>query len=774
MSFCLRFRLLGSLVFGLLVPCVGIAPLGVRAQEVESAAAPAEASEAPATLPLDPLVQEVLDLKPERPAELMQAVVTLLNLKAPASAKPLVEKLLAANPEASVAADLVRRFGMDEILRIGRTAELAPLGAELANRLVGQISARAQDPARVAELAAQVAAGTPAERTLAMAGLRQAGPVGVSELLLRLRGATRADEAAALRQALAQLGPAAVLPAARVELATAGPGLALQLLTLLGELDDLSARADLWPWALAGSETARTAARQSLYRLGASLPSADDAARRLANLAEQAWSGTDLVAGPAGSPVSHWQRGAASERVEPVAVSPELAKADRAARLARDGYTLWLAHQTGQPLEAVRSQPIDPAAAADGVGQRLADLAILSQIEASALARSEPSDTPTPIETSLLAVAGTQTASLERLLGKALDQQRSLLGQRLARLLGQQGQLVAMDDGTGRPTPLLRALHDAHPGVRWKALEAALAILGDSDQPLAGSSWIVDELTHFAGAQGERRAWVADRDWQQSTTVAGWLTTLDYTAESLATGRALIQYATHGADTELIVMSITLECPAAAETLETLRGHYRTARVPVVLVAGIDQERQAQRLAARFPYTTVLLRPHDEAGMRILASRGAALLPSDWPPAAERLTRAGVAWEALVARGARPGGLADPSQALAAAPQTVLVDSLRPLALAALAELPTRAAQLRLVDLASESQRPISQRQQALSALGGSLDRFGVLLSPEQLLRQYERYNASETADSQTQRVLSTILDLFEARASAVAANADL
>jgi hypothetical protein len=42
-----------------------------------------------------------------------------------------------------------------------------------------------------------------------------------------------------------------------------------------------------------------------------------------------------------------------------------------------------------------------------------------------------------------------------------------------------------------------------------------------------------------------------------------------------------------------------------------------------------------------------------------------------------------------------------------------------------------------------------------------------VLLTTDQILMQYDRYNASETADADTQRVLGSLLDAIESRRTA-------
>jgi len=81
-----------------------------------------------------------------------------------------------------------------------------------------------------------------------------------------------------------------------------------------------------------------------------------------------------------------------------------------------------------------------------------------------------------------------------------------------------------------------------------------------------------------------------------------------------------------------------------------------------------------------------------------------------------------------------------------------------------LALLGTAGSQQALVDFASQRAIPIESRRQAAEAFAASVGRFGILLTTTQILRQYDRYNASETADRDTQQVLGQLLDALESR----------
>jgi hypothetical protein len=50
-----------------------------------------------------------------------------------------------------------------------------------------------------------------------------------------------------------------------------------------------------------------------------------------------------------------------------------------------------------------------------------------------------------------------------------------------------------------------------------------------------------------------------------------------------------------------------------------------------------------------------------------------------------------------------------------------------------------------------------------LAGFAASLKRFGLQLTTEETLRQYDRYNASAALDATTQELLGAVLDAIEA-----------
>jgi len=86
-----------------------------------------------------------------------------------------------------------------------------------------------------------------------------------------------------------------------------------------------------------------------------------------------------------------------------------------------------------------------------------------------------------------------------------------------------------------------------------------------------------------------------------------------------------------------------------------------------------------------------------------------------------------------------------------------------------LGKIGSPAVQRALVDTASQNARPLPVRQAAAAAFTTAVAERGLLLSREEILRQYERYNQSELLARSTQKLLASILDTIEARRRAEA-----
>ncbi len=87
---------------------------------------------------------------------------------------------------------------------------------------------------------------------------------------------------------------------------------------------------------------------------------------------------------------------------------------------------------------------------------------------------------------------------------------------------------------------------------------------------------------------------------------------------------------------------------------------------------------------------------------------------------------------------------------------------LAPQAAMLLADLGTAGSQPLLVGLVNRGNLPLELRQTAAQAFRHSVHKHGILLTSEEMLGQYDRYNASESEPAESQEVLASILDTLE------------
>jgi len=83
-----------------------------------------------------------------------------------------------------------------------------------------------------------------------------------------------------------------------------------------------------------------------------------------------------------------------------------------------------------------------------------------------------------------------------------------------------------------------------------------------------------------------------------------------------------------------------------------------------------------------------------------------------------------------------------------------------------LGELGTADAQRRLVQIASNFELPVELRQAAVKSFAVAVQKCGLMLSRQQILNQYERYNASRDESEVSQQILGSLLDVLEGRTS--------
>ncbi|MEM6330585.1 MAG: hypothetical protein AAF790_10090, partial [Planctomycetota bacterium] len=340
----------------------------------------------------------------------------------------------------------------------------------------------------------------------------------------------------------------------------------------------------------------------------------------------------------------------------------------------------------------------------------------------------------------------------------ALDEKLHGAATALCVVLGDRGDASVLLTADSRPSPLAAALAAAHPAVRFAALRGVMGLAPEA--PFPGSSRVAPTLIDFAGAGLGRTAVVATPNLGRSATIAGQLAATGIDAQPTNNGGEAIRLA-QGMDVELVLIDLAVLRPTVRETVFRLRRQTPTATTPIGLLAPDGRLEEAKAIAAEHTAVLAFPRPQNAEAVGEIATRLAEAAPAGLPTAGERAELAAVArgWAVDVLRdGPAFYGLRDRSDALQ---QAVLnAADAQPL----LAALGTPASQLELLGAAGRATEPIETRRGAAEAFRQSVDRFGVLLTTDQLQQQYDRYNASGAADADTQAVLGDLLDAIESR----------
>jgi DNA-binding response OmpR family regulator len=312
-------------------------------------------------------------------------------------------------------------------------------------------------------------------------------------------------------------------------------------------------------------------------------------------------------------------------------------------------------------------------------------------------------------------------------------------------------------------SPLVAALMHPNRKVRWEALATIMAI--DPANPYPGASRVMQTLANFIQAGGRPRAVVAAPLLEKAQTIAAAVSAHGYDVDLATTGREANLAAAARGGADLVLVDARINQPELREVLYQLRAHPASSGARVAIVGtgrGLEQGRNVandHQTALAFPY------PQDEGDVAAIIERlqrsTANELAAGSLPDREAMSRQALAWLGAIA--ARDVSLYDVRKF-----EPIVLQATSRIEQAAegagiLASFPSHESQLRLVDLANSRALPIAARSKVAEAFRASVERFGVQLTSSEVLAQYDRYNASETADRATQDVLAHVLDSIEA-----------
>ena len=683
-----------------------------------------------------PAVASVLEMPRETPAQQLSAIFTLLDLGETDVAQTLWKNFsgdaLAGDAlEDDAKAALVHKFGAARFLNLARRNEANGLaGARSFAESCLQASAhRNSDPKRLTKLIGDLSNESAEIRRVARSDLAVSGDPGAVACLEALAKATDEKLRTELMLSLTKQRPG-VEPMLIAALADGRGHFRRDVVELAGYLHLQNAVPWLAAIAAGGDSdpTIVTAAYAALAKMGLSSPSAEEARALIRN---EIWRVETLPVQNGG--LANW----------------------------------WSWHHTTPPIAIPGPGKLVSHQYPVATINKLANYRLASVLNAIGEPSEDDRQTMMIYWMETTDMRGAEDLDWDNYSTQILSEtlENSLQGDHLAAAticaahLGRRADAAALQSMGGKRSALATALAHADQGLRFAALEAIMKIA--PQQSFAGASGVPQALWHFAAGAGTPQAIAASSVFTRASDWAGQLRGLGYDATPVATGREALRSALASPRLELILVDSDINHPLVREVIYQLRSTPQTALMPIAVLSSLHNLPRARKIADQDPWLLAIPRPHDDAKMQAVVARLGELGPKR--RTAERRSEqaaAALGWIAdLLETGHPYDELLRNSKRVG---QTLYSPELSAASLRLLAVLGTADSQRLLLDYLSAGTLPIEARRSAGGALGKSVERFGKLLTSAELLRQYDRYNASETAAPDTQDVLGKVLDLLE------------
>ncbi|MFM8250331.1 MAG: hypothetical protein ACKOBW_01905, partial [Planctomycetota bacterium] len=709
---------------------------------------------------VDPVVLTLRETNPQTAEQLARAAKVMLDYGRADEARRYLQGLSALKLDDQAWSTLQTRIGSDVFLRWTNEEKIQPEGAELGRAALAAVKRLSSDEGRLRRLIVGLTSDNPQARREAQLGLYDAGVDAVPQLVAVLADAGRAEEHEAVAQLLVKIGNTVVEPLVGA-LEAEDAGLKSRLMPVLGTLRARRATPYLLRASLDPSDAAlEKAAKVALTMIVGAEASSNQAQLFLAKRVRGHLAGDPAVTLDADDHGQLWHWDAAKKI--PVArryPAYQLAIVE-ATRLARELYRL-----APQSIE----------------NRRLYLMTALEEEKSLA-----GPDQPLPRDgAAAKALVQLGVEALEDGLAFAMKQNRPLAATAITELLGDIGSAALLEAPGGKNRPLSDALGHRDRRLRFAAVEAVMKF--NPSKPYAGASFVSDSLGFFASTVGQRRILVAHPRQDDAQTLIGLLRGMGFEADAATTGRGVIVRGIKNPDYEYLLLSDKIDNPPVRELIQALRQDVHTAELPIGLLADLakfeeadvtgprstyrdttrpvlDPQVRAERLAAGDSRTVAVIRPYDADGLQFVLQRLESTVGRGAVTRDERLRQAtkSLEWLGMIAANVELDTIYEVTRQQPRIETALKTPELMGRAALVLGQLGTPTSQLALLDVASEVGRPVEEREAAVAALRAAIKRRGLRLTREEILRQYDRYNKSETLDRDTQRILGDVLDAIE------------
>ena len=682
------------------------------------------------------VVRSIRMADPQTPDELLSAVETLLDVEAIGDARFYLDRLTKQNLQPQQLFNLFQQRGTEFFYQLHATDELAPAAQAFAKQVLANAKTFSTSTQRLGGLVKQLSNADINVRSNALAQLKRIGSPAYAAMLEVFADQNRKQEFNGIRGAVQHLGDNAT------ELLVAGArsgnaqieAESYVALTKLRSKEALNVVAYLY-LSPKTSASVKQLAGQALRRSYGTI----DQQRLYCDIAEGAQASLKVIetAFDSQTKVNDWT------------YDPEKKK------FVQSRIPALLAAKRLAAIQAELLYDIQP----DTTFNR--QLFMLTQLESAK--RAVGPDGIVDSKALLKEFGNPPADELDRLLKRAIKLKLMPAAIGICELIREQADPAALQ--TQGRSQLIEAILYGDRYLQFAAFEAIVAI--DPKTAYPGSSHVIDLAAFFARTKGENKVLVGHLLGPSSRSFSSVVAASGMKVSSARNGHQFYNAAVESPDFEVFVLTPSLAKPAARELVQLLRSDWRTRQVPVGYVGSELADLSNIDLLAQ---SDPLLRPLQLSfDSKVVASqlRQIRSLSSSWPvTASSRLLHGQVAanWMLKVIDQQETHRFYQAGKYEETIFELLSVAGYTEKTCQVIAKLGTAKSQEVLAKFASQSGYSIEQRTAATKCFADSVERFGTLLTTDQIQQQYDRYNASKSETVEVQKLMGQLLDAIEKR----------
>ena len=682
----------------------------------------------------DPIVSAVRDSNPSDPTSWFRALKLMVDIERYDEAAKYLNALNNAALSDESAFDLQRQYGTGFLIELSQIEELGEEAPRLARGIIDAAQRYSRDAVRVNTLIIQLKDLSIQKRTEALQELRALGDEGLIALIRYVAQNGDKDQGL-IRDTLIAWGAQAIAPMIAT-LKSESPQVRQTAIQVLAALKASEATVYLASMAqnLEDPKQAEQA-KAAIREISGAEPSRGETIQWVYRLWKYLDEGGNVAQPDAYGEVEQWSWDPANQTLVKQALPVTEANVALKALLAEDLRTLDATNPEFNQL--FWESRLEAAKTTLGVSRRLT----LSDLNVNDVPSAEV---------------------LQSILESGLGRDQGLSSVAAVELLADLGDASLLDRKSGNAVPMVGARSHSARRLRLAALQAIVS--WQPQRSFSGANRVAEALVYFISSQGQPRVLIGHPGQRKNRDLVGLLNEIGYEADSAQNGRDLFFKARQHADYQAILISDAVDSPEILELVQQLRKDPRTAKIPIGLLPRLEYVERARRIARDHEKVEAFPWPYTAETAQLELDQLAALSDSDWPTPQERLDQAATSMEHLVLVAGQDhiygfdALVQNQGKFIAAMYQPGLDQA----AISVVGKIATPECQNALLDFASLESLSLDLRTAAVDSFESAIAKRGVLLPPQDLKQQYDRYNASESLSTETQQLLGRVLDLIE------------